>query len=161
MTYVVSQIPALHTALYNAAVSALSATTSVVYGPPLSWDPIVVPGEGAASESRFLFIGARPEDTIAVTAQQKRSTLGAASTEDINAISTALVRGDEVSLPATEQAAFDLITALGQAIHSDQTLGGAVAQAVVASVDRLDLLQQEDGAYAVAVFTVTGRAFLR
>ena len=161
MTYTVSQIPALHLALYNAAFAALSATTSVVDGPPLSWDPIVIPGRGAASENRFLFIGTRNEDATSATAQQTRTTMGNASTEDINVNCTAFARGDEVSLATTRQAAFDIVTALGLAIHNDQTLAGAVAQARIASVDRLDQMQQEDGAAAAVEFTVTGRAFLR
>src|SRR5215469_3078420 len=94
-----SQIPATLIGLYNAAFGALSATVSVVFGPPLSWDPIVLPATGGASDNDFLFIGARPEDSIAVPgAPQQRSTLGTARTEDINVFCTALSRRDEASL---------------------------------------------------------------
>jgi hypothetical protein len=158
---ITSQIPALHVGLYNAAFGVLSATTTVVDGPPLSWDPLVVPAPGAASESAYLFIGARPDDDLAADAQQQRTTLGSARTEDINVICTALVKGDEQSLPTTRQAAFNIVGTVEKAIRTDQTLGGAVAWAVLASVDRLDQRQQEDGGYAIVLFTVTGRAFLR
>ena len=155
-----SQIPAVLTGLYNAAFSALSATTTVVDGPPLQWDPIVVPA-GMASESRFLFVGARPEDEIAVLqALQTRNTQGTARTEDIIAACTALAKADESSLASARTAAFGIVAALEQALRVDQTLNGACATATL-SVDRYEQIQQEDGAYAVVPCTITARAFLR
>ncbi len=156
-----SQIPAFITGLYNAAFGALSATTTVIDGPPLSWDPVVVPGIGAVNESAFLFIGARPGEDLSATAVQERTTTGSGRSEAIDVTCTALARADELSLPTTRLAAFGIVGVLEQAIRADQTFGGAVAWAVLSAVDEVEQTQKDDGAYCIVLFTVTGKAFLR
>ena len=154
-----SQVPTLLTAVFNAAFAALSSVT-VIDGPPLSWDPLVVPG-GGVGDVQWLFIGARPEDDNAVhSAQQTRNTLGPSRTEDIVAAATAIAKGDETQMALARSQAFTIVAALEQALRTDETLGGAVSTATV-SVDKYEQAQQEDGAYAVVTLSVAARAFLR
>lgn len=152
-----AQIDGLYTALL-----ALSGTVTVVDGPPLSWDPVVVPAPGAVNEAAYLFVGAHPDDDTSTQAAQDRSTLGTGRGEDIHTYCTVYVSsGDDQPLKTLRDQALGLVGAAEQAIRADLTLGGAVATSRVSNVDRIDQRRTEDGADVIVVFTVTGKAYLR
>jgi len=152
-----AQIDGLYTALL-----ALSGSVTVVDGPPLSWDPIVVPAPGAVNEAAYLFVGARPDDDTSTTGDQEDNTLGSGRAEDLETYCTVYVRsGDDVPLKTLRDQALTLIAAVEQAIRADATLGGAVATSRVSNVDRVDQRRTDDGADVIVLFTVTGKAFLR
>lgn len=156
-----TQIPEFLDGLYTVAFAALSASTTVVDGPPLSWDPLEAAG-GGASEDRFLFIGATPDGDTAVAGQQAPNTMGAGhNAEDISGQCTVYIASGDQKLTTLRAAAKATITSLKQALTADQTLGGAVARAYISSVDRLDQTQNENGADVTVLFSVTGKAFLR
>jgi hypothetical protein len=157
-----SQVGAALDGLYTAAAAALSATVTVVDGPPLSWGPLVVPDPpGAVTEDAYLFIGAIPDDDTSADAQQERNTAGTGRVEDLLAHCTAYARDGAGSAKTARDAALAIVAAVEQVIRGDQTLGGAVAISRVAQVDRLDQLQTTDGADCLVLFTVAARAFLR
>lgn len=157
-----SQIGAFLDGLHAAAAAALSATVTVIDGPPLSWGPVIVPDPpGTVSEGAYLFVGASPDDDTATTATQQRNNNGTGRIEDLAAVCTVYTReGDGVAKTARD-AALVIVGVLEQAIRADQTLGGVVAISRVASVDRLDQRQTDDGADCAVLLTVAGRAFLR
>jgi hypothetical protein len=155
-----SQIPEFIDALCTVAVNALATSVTVVDGPPLSWDPLNV-AEPSQSEQQFLFVGARPDDDTAAAGRQDRTTMGSGRSEDIDVACTVFVSGGDAVLKPLRDQAFGVIAALEQAIRVDQTLGGQVATSRVSSVDRLDQTQNDHGSDCTALFTVTGKAFLR
>jgi hypothetical protein len=154
-----SQLPEFIDALYTTAFGVLSATTTVVDGPPLSWDPLVT--IQGASLGQFLFIGAHPDDDSSAIGQQDRNTMGSSRDERIDVYCTVYaVSGDQVA-KANRDAAFALVGMLEQAIRVDQTLGGQVATSRISNVDRVDQTQNDTGSDCTVIFTVTGKAFLR
>jgi hypothetical protein len=159
MTHTTSRIPAATDALIAAVTPALG-TTNVVDGPPITWDGITL-ASNAVSETRFLFVGARPDEDVAVDGTQDFNAAGAVSHDErFNIYCTAYVWSGEIKAKPLRDDTFAIAAAVDQAIRADPTLADAVLYSRFAGVLSYAPRQTEGGADATVVFAVACRAYL-
>jgi hypothetical protein len=159
MTGNATQIPAAIDALLAKMQTAIGATTNVVDGPPLSWGPIQLPAN-EVSETRYLFIGARPDDDDSADGENEYNAAGAVSLDERFVIWCTAFVWSGASLKPNRDDCAGIVTSVRQAIAADPTLAGAVLYSRVSAITSLAQHQDEQGTDAVIVFPVSCRAYL-
>lgn len=163
MSHVPSRIPAAIDALIAAVAgpSAFTEPTNVVDGPPASWDAVSLADEDAVSETRYLFIGAAPDDDDGADGPHDFNAAGAVSMDERFTLhNTAVVFSGDTAIKTLRDAAFGIIAALDLAIRNDPSLGQAVLYSRMSGVSAYRPEQYEGGAAVTVVFTVDCRAYL-
>lgn len=155
-----SRIPAAIDALVSTLTTSIGTTTNVVDGPPLSWDAIELPTD-SITETRYLFVGADPNDDISAEGTQDFNAAGAVSRDEhFDVRCTAYTWGGDQVMKTRRDDAFGIVASVEQTIRSDPSLGAAVLYSRVSDISPLAQRQTEDGTDATLTFTVSCRAYL-
>lgn len=155
---IVPAIEALVAALQDRP--ALS-TVDVVDGPPLSWDAVELADSELGDGTRYLFVGAQPDDDTAAEGTQDFNAAGAVSRDEVFAIVCSAIGFDgSGSVPTARGRAVALQNEVEQCIREDVTIDNTVLYSRLSTVDRLDQQQNDRGASVTIVFRVACRAYL-
>lgn len=154
-------VPAIEALLAALAARPALSRVDVVDGPPLDWDEMRLPDPERGDGTRYLFVGASPEDDTAAEGAQDFNAAGAVSRDEMFTVACTAVAVDGGGVMATARArARALVAEVEQCIRADVTIGDTVLYSRVSTVDRLDQEQNDRGASVVIVFSVACRAYL-
>lgn len=145
-------------ALVTMFTTAVPSTT-IVDGPPLSWETMQVPGS-AQTERSYLCVATSLSGEGA-SATRDFSGSGAVSRREIGQIASVVyVNNGDADISARRSEAFAVVRACADALRADQTIGGTVLYSRLSSVDGYTPRQTDFGSDATVEFTVEYRAYI-